>query len=122
MLKPDGVFVMEVITTLEAFYEDAAKVGYAMLSKHHHCSCITLSPLRAGSVLGKAPGFINTIVFPGCCCPSIAALLSAAANHRYVARTDRCPVEYCALSRLMYDAASCHLRDWRTWTYTTPRL
>lgn len=26
MLKPEGVFVIEVITTLEAFYEDAAKV------------------------------------------------------------------------------------------------
>lgn len=27
MLKSDGVFVIESITTLEAFYEDAAKVG-----------------------------------------------------------------------------------------------
>jgi cyclopropane-fatty-acyl-phospholipid synthase len=51
MLKPDGIFVMEAITTPESHY-----------------------PVYRGS-----SDFINQIIFPGSCCPSLHALLEAMA-------------------------------------------
>jgi cyclopropane fatty-acyl-phospholipid synthase-like methyltransferase len=32
----------------------------------------------------QSTDFINTIVFPGSCCPSLTALMEAMATHRWV--------------------------------------
>jgi len=50
LLKPDGIFTMQVITTPESRYEECR----------------------------LAADFINTIIFPGACCPSLEACVSAA--------------------------------------------
>ena len=50
VLAPDGVLVMEAITTTEERYEDYL----------------------------RSTDFINTIIFPGSCCPSLHALVDAA--------------------------------------------
>ena len=50
VLAPDGVLVMEAITTTEERYEDYL----------------------------HSTDFINTIIFPGSCCPSLHALVDAA--------------------------------------------
>uniref|UniRef100_A0A7S2XUH5 Amine oxidase domain-containing protein n=1 Tax=Fibrocapsa japonica TaxID=94617 RepID=A0A7S2XUH5_9STRA len=53
LLKPDGILVMEAITTPESRY-----VEYL-----------------------RSTDFINTIIFPGSCCPSLTALLDAASKN-----------------------------------------
>ena len=50
VLKPDGILVMEAITTAEERYEEYL----------------------------RSTDFINTIIFPGSCCPSLHALVDAA--------------------------------------------
>ncbi|CAM9399488.1 unnamed protein product [Laminaria digitata] len=52
LLAPGGVMVMQAITTPEHRYEEYI----------------------------RSTDFINTIIFPGSCCPSLTALLSAMAN------------------------------------------
>eukprot|EP00616_Rhizochromulina_sp_CCMP1243_P000430 CAMPEP_0118970178 /NCGR_PEP_ID=MMETSP1173-20130426/7124_1 /TAXON_ID=1034831 /ORGANISM="Rhizochromulina marina cf, Strain CCMP1243" /LENGTH=996 /DNA_ID=CAMNT_0006919503 /DNA_START=1 /DNA_END=2991 /DNA_ORIENTATION=- len=51
LLKPGGIFVMEAITTPECRYDEVR----------------------------TAADFINTVIFPGSCCPSLQALLTAMA-------------------------------------------
>lgn len=52
LLKPEGIFVMQAITMCDARYP----------------------------VYHKSADFINTIIFPGACCPSLSALLEAMAS------------------------------------------
>jgi cyclopropane-fatty-acyl-phospholipid synthase len=52
LLKPSGIFVMEAITTPECRYKENV----------------------------KSADFINTIIFPGSCCPSLKALIDAMAS------------------------------------------
>jgi cyclopropane-fatty-acyl-phospholipid synthase len=53
LLKPDGIFVMQAITMPDARYP----------------------------VYHKSADFLNTIIFPGGCCPSLSALLNAMATN-----------------------------------------
>lgn len=53
VLKPNGVFVMEAITTPESRYETYM----------------------------RSTDFINTVIFPGSCCPSLHALVDASYRH-----------------------------------------
>ncbi|KAG5191113.1 Mycolic acid cyclopropane synthetase-domain-containing protein [Tribonema minus] len=53
LLAPGGVFVMEAITTPESRYKEYL----------------------------RSTDFINTIIFPGSCCPSLTALMDAMASH-----------------------------------------
>jgi cyclopropane-fatty-acyl-phospholipid synthase len=53
LLAPGGIFVCEAITTPEARYEEYV----------------------------KSTDFINSIVFPGSCCPSLSAVMEAMSKH-----------------------------------------
>ncbi|CAM9124184.1 unnamed protein product, partial [Phaeothamnion confervicola] len=82
LLKPDGVFVMEAITTPESRYAEYL----------------------------RSTDFINTIIFPGSCCPSLAALVNAMATDRQALGPNKLSLE-------SYDNICMHyaetLRDWR---------
>ncbi len=76
LLRPDGIFVMEAITTPEIRYQEYL----------------------------KSTDFISSVIFPGSCCPSLAALLNAMAKSS-------------SLSLEGFDNINLHyaqtLRDWR---------
>ncbi len=94
LLKPGGIFVMEAITTPESRYVEYLKVKPnppTHLPTHplsHTFSSHLPTHLSISSPSSTHPpahpqstDFINTIVFPGSCCPSLTALMDAMAKH-----------------------------------------